>query len=202
MIINAVQDDYRALAESYDKRWGKFSNLVHGWVMQRLDRPASVLDLGCGTGKLLSLIHARFPMAMLQGIDASREMLEQAYRQGPSAVLTQGDINDFSLIRTLPNAVICLNVLHHLDDPGAFIQQLSSYSKAQGCSDIFLCDFALDGLAMKAAALYWRRKQESFSKGYSSEALRSVLGHYFTIADEEILRPDRFWRLQIYHLKT
>lgn len=202
MRLSAVQDDYRVLADQYDKRWAVFSAAVYEWVLKRLDRPASVLDLGCGTGKMLSLIHDKYPLAMLEGIDASREMLDIARRAVPQASLTQGDIADFGLIRTMPTNIVCLNVLHHLHAPEDFITALGDYVAALQSSDVFLCDFALDGLLMKAASLYWRKKQDAYGQAYSSAALRNILAEQFTIIDEDILRPDSFWRLQIYHLKS
>lgn len=48
-----------------------------------LAAPARILDLGCGPGNSTAILAARFPGAALLGIDASREMLERARREGP-----------------------------------------------------------------------------------------------------------------------
>lgn len=50
--------------------------------------PATVVDLGCGTGKLTQMLAARWPKASVTGIDNSPSMLEQARAQA-SAVRWQ-----------------------------------------------------------------------------------------------------------------
>src|SRR5205085_11453253 len=43
-----------------------------------VSRPAAILDIGCGTGRLLRSAARRFPEAMLTGVDAASEMVRQA----------------------------------------------------------------------------------------------------------------------------
>src|SRR5260370_17247286 len=45
---------------------------------QKDRRVPRLLDVACGTGVLLSLLHERFPTAELTGIDSSQDMLPQA----------------------------------------------------------------------------------------------------------------------------
>jgi len=57
---------------------------------------ASVLEIGCGTGRNLALVRRRWPGAMLHGLDISAEMLKSARaRLGPDAALALGDAADF-----------------------------------------------------------------------------------------------------------
>lgn len=54
--------------------------------------PARVLDIGCGTGRLLELVAAHWPEAELTGLDLAPNMLCQAAeRLGTRATLVQGD---------------------------------------------------------------------------------------------------------------
>ncbi len=46
--------------------------------------PLAVLDVGCGTGRLLRSAHARFPAAALHGVDAAVEMVKQAAALTPA----------------------------------------------------------------------------------------------------------------------
>ena len=52
---------------------------------------ASVLELGCGTGRNLALVARRYPQARLYGVDISAEMLKNARRNVPGACLAVGD---------------------------------------------------------------------------------------------------------------
>ncbi len=57
---------------------------------------ASVLELGCGTGRNLAQIAAAYPDARLYGLDISREMLDLAETKlGSRAVLAAGDATSF-----------------------------------------------------------------------------------------------------------
>lgn len=57
---------------------------------------ASVLEIGCGTGRNLALIGRRWPGAMLHGIDLSNAMLKTASAKlGGAARLAAGDATSF-----------------------------------------------------------------------------------------------------------
>jgi len=56
---------------------------------------ASVLELGCGTGRNLALAAHAWPGARLHGLDISREMLKSASINVPQAALAQGDATRF-----------------------------------------------------------------------------------------------------------
>ncbi len=51
---------------------------------EQVARPGAILDVGCGTGKLLGLARARFPDARLVGVDAAIEMVKQARVSHPT----------------------------------------------------------------------------------------------------------------------
>jgi len=54
--------------------------------------PAAVLDIGCGTGRLLALMGQQYPDAALTGLDLAPNMLSQAAeRLAASVQLVQGD---------------------------------------------------------------------------------------------------------------
>lgn len=72
-------------APSYD--WifpSVFYQAVHQRLLEYVELPESarVLDLGCGTGKLLGRLADRFPDLQGTGLDFSEEMLSQAKLRG------------------------------------------------------------------------------------------------------------------------
>ncbi|HJQ02193.1 MAG TPA: methyltransferase domain-containing protein [Jatrophihabitans sp.] len=61
------------------------------------DAPATVVDLGCGSGELTATLAARWPAAQVLGIDSSPEMIERAAGQQAARLSFQlGEAADFS----------------------------------------------------------------------------------------------------------
>ena len=56
------------------------------------DAPGRVADLGCGPGNSTALLRARWPGAVIEGIDHSPEMLGDAQASGVDAQFTDADI--------------------------------------------------------------------------------------------------------------
>jgi ubiquinone/menaquinone biosynthesis C-methylase UbiE len=71
-------------AESYDRHWMQrlifepVQRTVLDMAEQEVPRPGAILDVGCGTGRLLRSASARFPGAELSGVDPAPEMVRQA----------------------------------------------------------------------------------------------------------------------------
>jgi trans-aconitate 2-methyltransferase len=57
-----------------------------------VDRPARVIDLGCGPGNSTAVLRERWPAAAITGLDTSAEMLVTARTAVPSVEWVQGDI--------------------------------------------------------------------------------------------------------------
>lgn len=56
---------------------------------QQIPHPAAILDVGCGTGRLLRTAADQFPDARLEGVDAAEGMIEQARASaGPSSKIS------------------------------------------------------------------------------------------------------------------
>ena len=79
------------------------------------DTPATVVDLGCGTGNVTALLAARWPDADVVGVDDSPEMLARAAADHPGLRFVAGDVSSWRPDR--PAAVVYSNAaLHWLDD--------------------------------------------------------------------------------------
>ena len=78
------------------------------YIRATLDREAprahSLLDVGCGTGRHLELLRARYSV---EGLDVNAEMLEVARRRCPGVTFHKADMADFSLQRRF-DVVTCL----------------------------------------------------------------------------------------------
>jgi SAM-dependent methyltransferase len=109
-------------ARAYDRIWNGYGasfgrSVVEHWGYS--GGPAAVLDLGCGTGSLASvLLDQGF---CVTAIDASPHMLALArancdgYVAAGSAIFLQADIRDFHLDHRVNFAVSCYDTINHLE---------------------------------------------------------------------------------------
>ena len=93
-------------------------------VVESIDAPHptfKLLDAGCGTGGMLSYVRARFPQAVLTGMDFSERALELTAQRELGADLMQGSINELPFPDAEFDVVISLDVivLHGIDDAKA-----------------------------------------------------------------------------------
>ena len=96
-----------------------------------LERPRSVVDLGCGTGNVTRILRQRWAGAAITGIDGSPQMLAEARRSDASIAWEQVDVavwnppGEFDLV--FSNAA-----LHWLDGHPALFARLSRKVAAGG----------------------------------------------------------------------
>lgn len=81
-----------------------------------LEADATILDVGCGTGRLLELLGQRVPNAALTGLDLAPNMLQQAAERLPSTVrLVQGDAEQLPFEDSCFQMVLSSSTLQWLD---------------------------------------------------------------------------------------
>lgn len=75
------------------------SSLQWKWAMESLekfpiDERDKILDVGCGDGAVTALIASRIPLAIVIGLDISREMINHAKENNaaPNLIYMQGDV--------------------------------------------------------------------------------------------------------------
>src|SRR5712692_2210137 len=81
-------DRFNRWASSYDRHWMQriiFNPIQRAVLQLAADQigPAAILDVGCGTGRLLKSAATRFPGATLVGVDAAIEMVRYAQSSPP-----------------------------------------------------------------------------------------------------------------------
>jgi ubiquinone/menaquinone biosynthesis C-methylase UbiE len=78
------------------------------------DKPDfSLLDAGCGSGGMLSVVRETFPGAHLTGIDASKHAVELAAARDTGAELSQANVHDLPFPENSFDVVLSLDVLSH-----------------------------------------------------------------------------------------
>lgn len=114
--MQPIRDYYDALAPSYDRdrfgnSYGRYVDameraLLRAWLAGR--DPESVVDLACGTGRLLDFA--------MTGVDLSPAMLARAREKWPGRRLVQADAARTGLPSASFGAATCFHLLMHLDD--------------------------------------------------------------------------------------
>lgn len=108
-----------------------------GYAVKYLEalKPKSVLDLGCGTGKFLTLLSHYLKKAVLVGVDTHAGSLEHS--EGNLSFINL-DIMTYLKYLTEPFEVVTLwGVLEHVKDPIGLLKQIRE--RLTGPSLIFVC---------------------------------------------------------------
>jgi len=139
--------------ERFD-RWG--STYERSWMQQRLFdpvhsavlsqassrlKPASVLDIGCGSGRLLRKAHDYWPEAQLTGVDPAQGMLDVARQLTPKARFYEGSGEALPLEDAAVDLAISTISFHHWQDQAAGVHEVARIVRP--CGYFLLADFTL-----------------------------------------------------------
>jgi len=98
--------------------------------------PADILDIGCGTGQLLSFLGRKYPAARLYGLDLAYNMSRHAAeRLGRGAMLVNGDAEQLPFREGAFDLVVSTSTLQWIDNMDAFFQQCHRVLRPDG----YLC---------------------------------------------------------------
>jgi len=206
-LLQNISKYYSDKTSDIDDHWFSFTQIQFDWILNRLgaiyqsDDHFTVLDLGCGTGRLLSMIADQYPNAILHGVDGTPEMIHKSReRLKGQCALIQADLNNYIPTHQY-DIIISATVLHHLDDPDTHLQTIDNALNKGGHA--FISEFAINTLPLQLANIWWKYSQPAHKRAWPSRAFqRLITKNGFIINDKTILKPDHFWRLQIYDLTT
>jgi ubiquinone/menaquinone biosynthesis C-methylase UbiE len=139
--------------ERFD-RWG--STYERSWMQQRLFdpvhtavlsqaesrfKPTSVLDIGCGSGRLLRKVHDYWPEAQLSGVDPAQGMLEVARQLTPEARFSTGSGEALPLEDASVDLALSTISFHHWQDQAAGVREVARVLRPGG--SFLLADLTL-----------------------------------------------------------
>jgi len=84
----------------------------------------SVLEIGCGEGFVAGQLSARKTGGVYVGVDLNEEDVQNLRAKFPAVEAHQGSIYDLSFLGRGFDVVVCAEVMEHLDDPGAALEQI------------------------------------------------------------------------------
>ncbi len=146
-------DKFHRWSRTYERSLGQFFffgpvhravlNLVEAQLDGRV--PESVLDVGCGTGRLLRRASARWPTAHHVGVDPAEGMIELARLLTPSASFHVGRGEAVPLPDSSVDVAFSTVSFHHWHDQAAGLREIARVLRPNG----FFClaDGVLPSLA-------------------------------------------------------
>lgn len=132
-------------SRTYEDSWmqTRLFNRVHAAVLDlaaSLPAPASVLDVGCGTGRLLRAAAVRWPAAQLIGVDPAEGMVDIARHLTPGATIYRGLAESLPLADASVDLAFSTVSLHHWHDPAGGVREIARVVRPGG--HFILADFA------------------------------------------------------------
>ena len=84
----------------------------------------SVLEIGCGEGFVAGQLSARHSGESYVGVDLDAKDIENLRAKFPGVEAHQGSIYDLSFLGREFDVVVCAEVMEHLDEPRAALEQI------------------------------------------------------------------------------
>jgi ubiquinone/menaquinone biosynthesis C-methylase UbiE len=189
------QEMHREVASMYRRRstypFAEAFQQERNDLILELAPPAArgrALDLGCGTGLLLSRLAARYQQTI--GFDLSTEMLEGCERHG-RARLVRGDMTSLPFASGSIAVVFCRSALHHVDDEIAVLNEVTRVLEPGG--RLILAEPANDNPVARAARA-WVKRRPSYGRLHTIDRAftRAELRRLLDAAGLEVRRERRF----------
>jgi SAM-dependent methyltransferase len=112
--------------------WFQARNDLIEWALgAHCPSPRSFLEVGCGTGYVLSRVAARFPQTEIHGSDVFIDGLRIAANRAPSATLIQMDARDIPYHDEF-DALGAFDVLEHIEEDTEVLAQMCDALKPGG----------------------------------------------------------------------
>jgi ubiquinone/menaquinone biosynthesis C-methylase UbiE len=86
--------------------------------------PGKILDIGCGTGRLLRKARRRWPAAALIGVDPAPGMIEEARRLAPALTFRVAAAEALPLPNASVDLVLSASSFHHWADQAAGLREV------------------------------------------------------------------------------
>ena len=141
--------------------------------------PAALLDIGCGTGRLLRRAAVRWPTASLVGVDPADGMIDAARRLTPDATFHRGQGESLPLGDACVDAAFSTISFHHWADQAGGLREVRRVLRPGG--RFCLVDIALPGFTaplIPHARIHTRREMAALfaGAGFVVETQRGLFG--------------------------
>jgi ubiquinone/menaquinone biosynthesis C-methylase UbiE len=166
---------YDRVSRRYDSRWRFYVQESIRRTLAHVDVQAgqTLLDVGCGTGQLLTAVAETRPQVQLAGVDVSRGMLNVARRRVPSARLIQGRVEQLPVPGGSVDWLVTTSVFHYVQEPFAARREFRRVLRPGGT--LVLTDWSADYPTMRLQARWSKATDRSFRHVYTALELQAIL---------------------------
>ncbi|MBU1051000.1 MAG: methyltransferase domain-containing protein [Nanoarchaeota archaeon] len=128
-------------------------------IARHTDEEFSLLDVGCGTGKMLNQISRKWPNAQLTGADISEKMITQSQQKNPSLEFKTANAQDLPFEDNTFNYTTNTVSFHHYPEPQTAVNEF--YRVTKPCGVVLIADLIYPIMLGKGSV-----------KAYSPKAMR------------------------------
>ena len=166
-------ETFNKAATSYDSSYQNWTKPTHSFILAELRRePASsILDVGCGTGTMLSALNGDVRKA---GLDLAPEMVNKAREKlGTDADLRVGDAERLPWSNDSFDVVTINLSFHHYENPEMVLAEARRVLRNEG--RVIIGDVCLPFHLNRLANLLMRFRHEGGVHFYSEKEMRTLL---------------------------
>ncbi|HWZ18261.1 MAG TPA: class I SAM-dependent methyltransferase [Ktedonobacteraceae bacterium] len=159
-------------SSSYENSWMQraFFDQTHQAVLALaagiVHEPESVLDVGCGTGRLLRRAYRYWPEAQLIGVDPADGMIERAKLLTPNATFFTSMAETLPLPDASVDLALSTTSFHHWQDQEAGIREIARVLRPGGY--FILVDISIPE---------WLERVVSLERFHSPAQMRTLFDH-------------------------
>jgi ubiquinone/menaquinone biosynthesis C-methylase UbiE len=96
------------------------------------DPPCCIIDIGCGTGRLLRAASVRWPEAQLFGVDPAEQMISEANRLNPNATFRLAAAESLPFSDNIADIILSSLSFHHWADQTKGLQEVARVLRPGG----------------------------------------------------------------------
>ncbi|MCK1271792.1 MULTISPECIES: class I SAM-dependent methyltransferase [unclassified Bradyrhizobium] len=127
--IRAIYEDDYELATAAPKSDAARARAYGDWIRTEFNPPNAVLEIGCGSGALLSDLLRTWPDARACGVDPALPATAQSQQR---LRLVRGFVEDVPADAGPFDLIVAVNVIEHTTNPGAFLRSLRDHLAPNG----------------------------------------------------------------------
>lgn len=175
---NNTEEFFDDFSKEYEKKAkNQYFTKNLKWIINSIDdfNNKTIIDIGCGTGNLLSIIDSLSNKCDLHGFDISSKMLDKSRKKVPNASFRQGNVNQLPYEDNTFDLLLNSASFHHYEDRKLALKEMKRILKPGG--KLVILDSTLDPLPISAMPHYWDYVDSK--KCYSKHLKRKEFIHLF-----------------------